>query len=62
MVTQKRDNGRVIMMRRTENRVRRWAQIPGPSSHAEKVIIRQTDFYISNLGNYLNLKRVFYLK
>ena len=43
-MTQRREKGRVIMMRKTENRVRRWAQMPGPSSHAAKLIIRNLPF------------------
>jgi hypothetical protein len=30
------ENGMVMKTRTIEKKVRRWAQIPGPSSHAEK--------------------------
>ena len=31
-----KENGRVTMIRRRENNVKRWAQIPGASSHTER--------------------------
>jgi hypothetical protein len=38
-MTKQREKGRVRMRRRMEQRVRMYAQIPGPSSHAEILFI-----------------------
>ena len=51
MTAKQSENGMVMKTRTIEKKVRRWAQIPGPSSHAGKE--KNQIFTKKNLTNFV---------